>query len=67
VISVKGMKITIGAGLMSSAGSRPSPPTDESLTVQTAQGAQIKVTGSQIQLTDGAVTMTIANGKVSIG
>jgi hypothetical protein len=67
VISVKGMKITIGAGLLNSAGSRPSPPSDESLTIQTAQGAQVKVTGAQIQLTDGVVTMTIANGKVSIG
>ena len=67
VISVKGMKITVGAGLQTSAGTRPDPPTDESLTVQTDQGAMVTLKGGQIQITDGAVTLTVGNGKVSIG
>jgi hypothetical protein len=67
VISVKGMKISVGAGLLNTAGSRPSPGSDESLTIQTDKGAKITLSGSQIQLTDGAVTVTIGNGKVNIG
>jgi len=66
VIQVKGMQITIGAGLLNSAGSRPSPGSDESLTIQTDQGAKITIKGQQIQLTDGSVTMTIGNGQISI-
>ncbi len=67
VISVKGMTITVGSGLLNQTGSRPSPGTDESLTITTDQGAKITVQGQQIALTDGAVTLTIGSGKVSIG
>jgi hypothetical protein len=77
VISVKGLRITIGAGLQNSAGSRPAPGTDESLAIEaaqgakislkTAEGAEVTLNGAQIQLTDGTVTVTIGNGKVSIG
>jgi hypothetical protein len=77
LISVKGLKITVGAGLQNSAGSRPTPGSDESLTIEaaqgakislkTAEGAQVTLNGAQIQLTDGTVTVTIGNGKVSIG
>jgi hypothetical protein len=67
IIALKGMIIAVGAGLLKNVGERPSPPTDESLTVQTDQGAKITLTGAQIELTDGQVKVTIANGKVSIG
>jgi hypothetical protein len=67
IIALKGMMIAVGAGLLKNVGERPSPPTDESLTVQTDQGAKITLTGAQIELTDGQVKVTIANGKVSIG
>jgi hypothetical protein len=67
IIALKGMTIAVGAGLLKNVGERPSPPTDESLTVQTDQGAKITLKGAQIQLTDGSVTVTIGNGKVSIG
>jgi hypothetical protein len=66
VISVKGMKITVGSGLLNQIGSRPSPGSDESLTITTDQGATITVQGSQIQLSDGSVTLTVGNGKVNI-
>ena len=67
VISLKGMKIAIGSGLLNQVGSRPSPGSDESLTITTDQGAKLTVKGSQIQLTDGSVTLTVGSGKVSIG
>jgi|GEM_PF-5775098 hypothetical protein len=66
IIQVRGMQITIGAGLLNTAGSRPTPGSDESLTIQTDQGARIMIKGQQIQLTDGGVTMTISNGQISI-
>ena len=67
VISLKGMKIAIGSGLLNQVGSRPSPGSDESLTITTDQGAKLTLKGSQIQLTDGSVTLTVGSGKVSIG
>jgi hypothetical protein len=66
VISVKGMKIAIGSGLLNQVGSRPTPGSDESLTITTDQGAKITLKGSQIQVTDGQVTLTVGSGKVSI-
>jgi hypothetical protein len=77
LISVKGMRLTVGAGLQNSAGSRPAPGSDEALTIEaasgakislkTAEGSEVTLNGAQIQLTDGTVTVTIGNGKVSIG
>src|ERR1035438_7036619 len=66
VISVKGMRITIGSGLLNQTGSRPAPGSDESLIITTDQGAKLTVKGSQIQMTDGSVTLTVGSGKVSI-
>jgi hypothetical protein len=77
LISVKGMRLTVGAGLQNTAGARPTPGSDEALTIEaasgakislkTAEGAEVTLNGAQIQLTDGTVTVTIGNGKVSIG
>jgi hypothetical protein len=67
LISVKGMKITVGSSLLNQVGSRPSPGTDESLTITTDQGAKIVLSGGQIRVTDGSVTLTVGQGKVSIG
>jgi hypothetical protein len=69
VIQVKGMKITIGAGLLNLVGSRPSPSNDESLTIQAGQDPKItKITikDGEIEMTDGSVKMTISGGKISI-
>src|SRR6266849_927064 len=69
VIQVKGMKITIGAGLLNSIGSRPSPGSDESLTIQAGQDPKITkftIKDGEIELTDGSVKMTISGGKISI-
>jgi hypothetical protein len=77
LISVKGMKLTVGAGLQNTAGARPTPGGDEALTIEaaagasltlhTAEGASVTLNGAQIELSDGTVTVTIGNGKVSIG
>jgi hypothetical protein len=70
VIQVKGMKITIGAGLLNSVGSRPSPGSDESLTIQAGQDpkkiTKITMKDGEIELTDGSVKMIISSGKISI-
>jgi hypothetical protein len=68
VIQVKGMKITIGAGLLNPVGSRPSPGSDESLTIE-ADDNQTKLTfkAGQIEMTDGTIKLTIGGGKVAIG
>lgn len=66
VIQVKGLRITIGAGLLGAVGSRPTPNPDESLVVQTDQGARITVKGSRIELTDGSVKLTVGDGQVTI-
>ena len=76
LISVRGMTITVGAGLQNSAGSRPNPGSGESLTIEAAhgasltlktEGAEVTLSGAEIRLQSGGVTMTIGNGKVSIG
>ncbi len=68
IIRVKGLTITIGSGLLGAVGSRPTPGTDESLTIQ-ADDNQTKITlrSGQIQMTDGTIKLTIGGGKVSIG
>jgi hypothetical protein len=68
IIRVKGLTITIGSGLLGSVGSRPTPGTDESLTIQ-ADDNQTKITlqSGQIQMTDGTIKLTLGGGKVSIG
>jgi len=68
VIQVKGLKITIGAGLLNSVGSRPSPGSDESLTIE-ADDNQTMITfkAGQIEMTDGTIKLTIGGGKVAIG
>jgi hypothetical protein len=67
VIQVKGMKITIGSGLLNAVGSRPSPGSDESLTIE-ADDNQTKLVfkAGQIEMTDGTVKLTIGGGKVSV-
>ena len=67
VIQVKGMKITIGAGLLNSVGSRPTPGSDESLTIEADNQTKITFTSGKIEMTDGQINLTITGGKVSIG
>jgi hypothetical protein len=66
IIQVKGMKITVGSGLLNPAGTRPTPGSDESLTIETDLGAKITLKGQQLEMTDGSVKLTIAKGQVSI-
>jgi hypothetical protein len=68
VIQVKGMKITVGSGLLKSVGTRPTPGSDESLTIE-ADDNKTKLTfkAGQIEMTDGTIKLTVGGGKVSIG
>lgn len=71
VIQVKGMKITIGAGLLSPVGSRPTPSTDESLTIEaddneTKLKTKLTFKAGSIEMTDGKIKLTIGGGKVSV-
>jgi len=65
VIKVKGMTITIGAGLLSS-DERPAPAGDESLTVTAGASTKFTIKDKEITMSDGTVTLTVSNGKVSI-
>ena len=67
VIQVKGMTITIGSGLLTALGSRPTPGTDESLTIESDDNqTKITFTKGKIEMTDGQVKLTVGGGKVSI-
>jgi hypothetical protein len=67
VIKVKGMTITIGAGLLGSAGGdRPKSEVDESLTVTAGQNTKLTVKDGTIEMAAGGITLTVANGKVSV-
>jgi hypothetical protein len=67
VIQVKGMKITIGQGLLNSVGSRPTPGSDESLTIEAGNQTSVTIAAGKIEMTDGRIKLTISGGKVSIG
>ncbi|MGZ3196531.1 MAG: hypothetical protein ACXU60_05470 [Croceibacterium sp.] len=67
VIQVKGLKITIGSGLLNPVGARPTPGTDETLTIESDDNkTRMAIKAGEIEMTDGSVTLTIAGGKISI-
>ncbi|HWE37626.1 MAG TPA: hypothetical protein VG406_13745 [Isosphaeraceae bacterium] len=66
VIQVKGLRITVGAGLLNPVGTRPTPASDESVTIETDKGAKVTIKGQTIEMSAGGVTLSIGNGKVSV-
>ena len=67
VIQVKGLKITIGSGLLNPVGARPTPGSDETLLIEADDNkTRLTVKEGEIAMTDGSVTLTIAGGKISI-
>jgi hypothetical protein len=67
VIQVKGLKITIGSGLLNPVGARPTPGRDETLLIEADDNkTRMTVKAGEIVMTDGSVTLTIAGGKISI-
>ena len=67
VIQVKELKITIGSGLLNPVGARPTPGTDETLTIESDDNkTRMAIKAGEIEMTDGSVTLTIADGKISI-
>jgi hypothetical protein len=65
IIRVKGLTITIGSGLLGAVGTRPTPGTTESLTIQ-SDDKKTKVTlkAGQVVVTDGQATLTVGGGQV---
>jgi len=67
VIKVKGMTITIGAGLLASASDdRPKSEVDESLTVTAGQNTKLTVKDGTIEMAVGSLKLTVGDGKVSV-
>lgn len=67
VIQLKGLRITIGEGLLESLGTRPSNlGADDELQIEHSSGAKITMKANEIKLEAGGRTLTIANGKVSV-
>jgi hypothetical protein len=67
VIQVKGMTITIGSGLLPDVGTRPTPGSDESLTIESDDNqTKVTFTKGQITLTDGTATLTVGGTKGQI-
>ena len=67
VIAVAGMTISIGSGLLTDVGTRPTPGTDESLTIKSDDNAtMVTFKKGQITLTDGTATVTVGGTKGQI-
>jgi len=60
VIELKGLTISIGSGLLSNVGQRPSPASDESLTIQSDDNkTQVTLKQGEVTVTDGTATLTV--------
>jgi hypothetical protein len=67
VIQVKGLRITIGSGLLPAVGDRPTPGEDETLMIEADDNqTRIILKAGQIEMTDGLVKLSLAGGKISI-
>jgi hypothetical protein len=67
VIQLKGLRITIGDGLLENLGTRPANlGADDELQVEHSSGAKLTIKNDEITLQAGQRTLTLANGKVSI-
>jgi hypothetical protein len=62
VLELKGLTINIGSGLLSSVGERPSPGSDESLTIVSDDNkTQVTFKQGAVTITDGTATLTVGN------
>jgi hypothetical protein len=67
VIQLKGLRLTIGAGLLDNLGTRPADlGADGELRIEHSSGAKVTVKDGEIELTAGGRTLTIANGQIAI-
>ncbi len=66
VIDAKGLKISIGSGALGNVGDRPQEGNDDECLIEHSSGAKILLKSGEIQLTDGSVTLKVANGSVSV-
>jgi hypothetical protein len=62
VLELKGLTINIGSGLLSNVGERPTPGTDESLTIVSDDNkTQVTFKQGVVTITDGTATLTVGN------
>jgi hypothetical protein len=62
VLQLKGLKVNIGSGLLSGVGERPSPGTDESLTIVSDDNkTQVTFKQGVVIITDGTATLTVGH------
>ena len=67
VIQLKGLTISIGSGLLANVGERPSPGSDESLTIQSDDNnTQVTVKQGEVTVTDGTATLSVGGSKGQI-
>jgi hypothetical protein len=67
VIQLKGLRISIGSGLLANVGERPSPGSDESLTIQSDDNnTKVTVKQGEVTVTDGTATLTVGGSKGQI-
>jgi hypothetical protein len=69
VIELKGLTISIGAGLLSKVGERPSPGSDESLTIQSDDNkTKVTLKRGEVTVTDGTATLTVggSTGRIEL-
>jgi hypothetical protein len=69
VIELKGLTISIGAGLLSNVGERPSPGSDESLTIQSDDNkTKVTLKRGEVTVTDGTATLTVggSTGRIEL-
>lgn len=67
VIQLKGLRITVGDGLLPNLGTRPSNVgADDELQIEHSSGAKITMKANEIKLEAGGRTLTLASGKVSV-
>ena len=65
VIQVKGLKITIGPGLLGAVGTRPTSGPDGTLTIQSDDNKTVvTVMSGQVEVTDGTAKLTVGGGNV---
>jgi hypothetical protein len=62
VLELKGLTLNIGSGLLSNVGKRPTPGTDESLTIVSDDNkTQVTFKQGVVTITDGTATLTVGN------
>jgi hypothetical protein len=76
IVQARGLHIVVGAGLLPDVGTRPDPPSDDTITIEHHTGTTITVNtdgevtvatkGKKIMLSNGGVRLTLDNASVEV-